>query len=156
MRHVAIAIALAACGGTQPSGSGGGGGATTRDISNTASDAEVKRALPDGTYWCTMTVSDYTYDPKPCVVSAGKLSKEVGTMRFNGELEPTSSGFVLTGVFCDGSCDEPFRTEFSQLGSRWTGDIALEGRTWNVVVQPPGTFGGAAYGGAGYSYGGGR
>lgn len=150
---IAIAVALAGCGGTQNTST-----TDTRDLSNRASgDTPASVAvLPDGTYWCTMTVGDHTYDPKPCVVSGGRLAKAIGTMRFNGNLEPSGDGFVLVGSFCDGDCDEPFRTEFAKVGNRWIGDIALEGRTWNVVVQPPEAYGGAGYGGAGYGYGGAR
>jgi hypothetical protein len=150
---IAIAITLVACGGTQPSSNNG----ATRDLSqgDGAKATPVARAaLADGTYWCTMTVTDFAYEPKPCVVSGGKLRKDIGTMRFNGDLEPAGGGFVMVGVFCDGACDEPFRTEFSRLGNRWIGDIALEGRTWNVVVQPWSAYGGDSYGGAGYAYGG--
>lgn len=144
-----LLCALAACGGTKPSGS----------IGNAA---PLRQHDLSANYLCSIESEGFRYPQFPCAVRSvdGKyvLAKLAGSQRFRGEVKALGEGFTFDGEFyCPfGDCTAPMRGEFVR---RTNGTLVGRFDQPSIVVtlEPAAGYGGAGYGGdsyGGFGYGG--
>jgi hypothetical protein len=117
-----------------------------------------------GSYWCSITEDDFKYPRFPCAIrSEGGhlvLAKLAGSVRFEGEVQPSRVGFVFHGQkYCPwGDCQEELDGAFRERGGHYVATFG-EDRHMTVVLERASgpAFGGASYGGDSYggaAYGG--
>jgi hypothetical protein len=143
------------------------GSETLPENQRNGGDERGSSPLADGDYLCTMTQGQYTYDPLWCVVlttaNGQRLEKRQGSHLFQGDVQPEGDGFLLTGLWCESSCDQPFKARFASASDgTFRADVKLAHATWQVKLQRApmqGAYGGRSYGSAAYGgrgYGGSR
>jgi len=150
---VLFGVAIAACWTDRP--------AQTPQVAN---HTEAPAPALVGMYACTITETGFQYPAFPCSIRQVRghlvLAKLAGSVRFEGRVQPSGTGFRFDGqVFCPwGDCTEHVAGAF-----RTTAEGALVGtlgedRMVVELVRDSGAYAGASYGGAMYGgspYGGG-
>jgi hypothetical protein len=117
-----------------------------------------------GSYACTITESSYRYPAFPCTIREVRdrlvLAKLGGSVRFEGRVRPSASGFSFEGqIYCPwGDCTEQVSATFHRTrAGALVGELGEHAMIVELVPALA-AYGGASYGGASYggaSYGGG-
>lgn len=95
-----------------------------------------------GSYSCTFTQGDYTYDPFRCVIKKDGdkllLEKLSGSQRIKGGVQITEHGFKFEGIyFCPyGDCTAPANGEFKKISEgKFEGSVYTDDSTPHTLVS---------------------